>query len=133
MGGSATKKIMNEDQYPISWRRKINPLFWLGNFNDPVNGLRPDGTVKHADFHPNKPLWQRKFLWFCRNPFHNLFFFVIGLHDRVEQINPGEIWPKEGQKWNIILPFISYRGKKYIAYLGWRKGIDLGAKINKKR
>ena len=28
----------------------------------------------------------RKFLWHCRNPFHNLFFYVIGIADKEFEI-----------------------------------------------
>jgi hypothetical protein len=112
-------------KYP--WYKKINPLWWFGNANDPVNGVNPDGTPKHPNFHPTKPTWIRKVLWGIRNPLHNLFFFVIGLNDRPDIVNCGNMWPKEGQKWNIILPFICYKGKKREWYLGWRNGKTLGA------
>jgi hypothetical protein len=118
---------MNEEHYPISWRRKINPFWWIGNFNDPVNGVDPNGKPKHTDFHPKKPLWVRKFLWACRNPLHNFFFFVIGFEDRKGIVNLGNQWPGAGQKWNIILPFISYRGTKWEFYIGWREGVRVGA------
>jgi hypothetical protein len=112
---------------PYPWYKKINPLWWFGNANDPVDKINPDGTPKHENFYPKKPLWIRKILWGVRNPLHNFFFFVIGFEDRPEVVNPGKIWPKEGQKWNIVMPFISYQGKKKEFYLGWRSGIRFGA------
>lgn len=115
--------------YP--WYKKINPIWWLGNANDPVDRVNPDGTPAHPTIGPGKPLWIRKLLWFCRNPFHNLFFFVIGLEDQKEKVNPGTIWPKEGQKWNIVLPFISYMGSKREFYIGWRNGRTLGFAFRK--
>lgn len=116
-------------KYP--WYKKINPVWWFGNAEDPVNGTKADGTPKHTNFHPNKPLWIRKLLWGIRNPLNNLFFFVIGLEDQPEIVNSGKMWPKDGQKWNIILPFICYRGKKWELYLGWRNGTKLGAAFRK--
>ena len=113
--------------YPIPWYKKINPLWWFNNYNDPVDALNPDGTPKHSKFHPEKSLWKRKILWGIRNPLHNFLFFVIGLHDHQEIVNCGNMWPKEGQKWNIVLPYIGYRGKKKEFYFGWRSGIRLGA------
>ena len=106
-------------KYP--WYKKINPLWWFCNSNDSIT------SDNHPLFHPTKPLWIRKILWGIRNPLHNLFFFVIGLSDQPDVVNYSGQWPKEGQKWNIILPFISYKGKKWEYYFGWRKGICLGA------
>lgn len=111
--------------YP--WYKKINPLWWFGNANDSVDSLEKDGRPSHPNFYPNKPLWYRKLMWGIRNPLNNLFFFVIGLEDRKEIVNYGSQWPKAGQKWNINLPFFSYRGKKWEMYLGWRNGTSLGA------
>ena len=107
-------------RYP--WYKKINPLWWFGNANDPING-----PEDHPKFHPTKPTWIRKILWAIRNPLHNFFFFVIGLADQPEIVNAGSMWPKDGQRWNIVLPYICYKGKKKEFYLGWRKGINLGA------
>jgi len=106
-------------KYP--WYKKINPFWWFGNANDPIT---PD---THPKFHPTKPLWIRKILWGIRNPLHNFFFFVVGFNDQPDIVNPGSLKPKDGQKWNIVLPFIYYKGKKKIFYLGWRRGINLGA------
>jgi hypothetical protein len=112
---------------PYPWYKKINPFWWFGNYNDPVNGLDADGTPKHGSFHSSKPLWIRKILWGIRNPLSNFMKFVIGFQDRPEIVNMGKQWPADGQKWNITMPFISYRGKKYEFYLGWRKGLTVGA------
>ena len=105
------------------WYKKINPLWWFGNANDPVQD--------HLNFYPDKPLWIRKLKWGIRNPLHNFFFFVIGLEDRREIVNRTNMWPSEGQTWNVILPFISHKGKKYEWYLGWRNGLTLGAAFRK--
>lgn len=111
---------------PYPWYKKINPLWWTGNADDPING-----PEDHPKFHPTKPLWQRKFLWAVRNPLHNFFFFVIGLEDQPWVVNYDSQWPIAGQKWNINLPFISYRGKSREFYLGWRRGLRFGAAFRK--
>ncbi len=118
--------FMNEPKYPISWWKKINPLWWFGNYDDPVDKLHDDGTPRHETFYPNKPLWIRKILWGIRNPLNNFTFYVIGLEDRKDLVNIGNLDPKEGQKWNIILPFLCYKGKKKEFYIGWRDGLKFG-------
>jgi hypothetical protein len=114
------------EQKKISCRKKMNPIWWIGNENDPVDGLKEDGTEKHRDFYPKFPLWARKVMWGIRNPMHNFMFFVVGLADRPEIVNFGSVWAKEGQKLNIILPFISYRGDEWECYVGWRSGLKFG-------
>lgn len=116
----------NTPKFPIPWYKKINPIFWFGNYDDPISG-----PESHPYFHPDKALWHRRLLWAIRNPLHNLFFFVIGFEDRKDIVNFNDQWPKEGQKFNIILPFISYRGKKREWYLGWRRGLRFGAAFRK--
>ena len=111
--------------YP--WYKKINPIWWFGNANDPVDSIGDDGKPNHPTFYPTKPLWIRKLMWGIRNPLHNFFFFVIGLEDRPDIVNYNDMWPTTGQKWNINLPFVSYRGKKKEWYIGWRRGKKLGA------
>jgi hypothetical protein len=122
----------------ISLKKKLNPLWWFGNENDPVNGLREDGTLKHAEFTAwglkiteNSPNILRKVGWAIRNPLHNFMFYVVGLEDKPEIVNPGRIWPKEDEKHNVVLPFYAYKGTKYSFYLGWRNGRTLGAAFRK--
>ena len=116
-------------KYP--WYKKINPIWWFGNANDPIDGVKADGTPTHPTFHPTKSLWIRKLLWGIRNPLHNLFFFVIGLEDQKEIVSMSTLWPIAGQKWNIHLPCITYKGSKWEWYLGWRNGTRLGAAFRK--
>ncbi len=112
---------------PYPWSLKLNPLWWFGNADDPVDGLDDDGqTPRHAGFYPDKPLWFRKLMWGLRNPLHNFHSFVIGLEDRPELVNYAGQWPKPGQKWNLHLPFICYQGTSWEWYAGWRNGRNLG-------
>jgi hypothetical protein len=102
----------------ITWKQKINPVFWLGNIDEP----NPP-----ADKWVNKPQWIRRILWFIRNPFHNFTFYVIGMADRLEYREPDHVF-NPFHRWNIILPFISYHNGKYKWYLGWRERGNWGFK-----
>ncbi len=87
------------------WDSKLNPF---GNFDD---GL-PEW------YYPGKPKWYRFICWYLiRNPFHNFMAYWIGF--RWAKLDYTQIWNKK-QKWNLILPFFSYRGNKWEFYIGWR-------------
>lgn len=75
----------------------------------------------------------RDFLWFCRNPIGNFMGFVIGFGGTgyvVTGLAPvmlttlyDAVPPQYGFKWAVInhwAPFISYSGKTFLWYLGWR-------------
>jgi hypothetical protein len=95
----------------IHWYQKINPIWWFGNIDDPP------------------PIGYTDWTWFLRNPFHNLFFYAIGVADQ-----PSRTWrstygtsntfnPNGGfgmAVTNGCLPYICYRGKRIEAYIGWR-------------
>ena len=68
-------------------------------------------------FKPEKSQFVREILWYIRNPFHNFFWYIVGFKDK--NLDYTQIW-SEKQKWNLILPFFSYRGKKWEFYIGWR-------------
>ncbi len=89
----------------MNWNSKLNPL---GNYKDPYP---PDW------FKPDSPQLWREFYWFfLRNPLHNLTHCFENSPYRNYK---GEIWnPKGGL--NLVLPFISYRGKKIEWYIGFR-------------
>lgn len=102
--------------------QKLNPLFWVGNADD------------------EPPAGYTAWTWFLRNPFHNLFFYVIGVSDQKTiryGPEPGDVFAW-GWKWNvtqvegtwIYLPFIAYLNPNFRFYIGWRPGGALGVKIN---
>ena len=64
-----------------------------------------------------KPQWLRTVMWYIRNPLHNFFWHVIGFKDK--PLDYTQIWNTK-QKWNLVLPFFSYRGKRWEFYIGWR-------------
>lgn len=108
---------------------KFNPVFWFGNIDDPVpaDWYRPENRM-------------RTFLWHCRNPFHNLFFYVIGIADKEFEIAgkfPGRISnPDGGWNWTVCkykwlrLPLVSYQRGRFNFYLGWRNRGNFGMKFN---
>lgn len=119
---------------PISWTKKVNPWWWLWNDIQPF----PDtGQVKHGG-------WVGQVEWWIRNPFANFVGFVIGFNDRNFRITgtaPVE-WGslrdvgRTGFKWSYLLiggwapfPFVSYAGKHWEWYLGWRISGGFGIKL----
>ena len=108
--------------------QKLNPLFWFGNMDDPVppNRYRPSNRF-------------RKFLWSCRNPLHNFFFYVVGIADKEFEIVgrvPGRISnPDGGWNWTVCkykrlrLPLVAYKQGGFNFYLGWRNHGNLGMKL----
>ena len=86
----------------------------------------------------------RNFMWFCRNPVGNLMGFVLGFEGTGYEVKgPAPVllttWydsvpPQYGWKWSLIngwAPFVSYSGKRFLWYLGWRPASGgLGMKFN---
>lgn len=141
----------------ISWKKKINPCWWLKNDDDPVP---PD------DFHSKRPMWLRQLLWFVRNPMHNFTFYVIGIADRhklrigyhpttvfinrgwnlcIVYVNKSELKIKTQGRHEICryavkavrtgrvpLPFVSYQGNGLQFYVGWRERGNFGIKIRRR-
>ncbi|MEO6035697.1 MAG: hypothetical protein ABIQ35_10620 [Verrucomicrobiota bacterium] len=123
------KRVFNVPKSQPSTAQKFNPVFWLGNMDDPVP---PDW------YRPKNKM--RKVLWNLRNPLHNFFFYVIGIADKEFEIVgrvPGRI-SKPGGGWNwtvckykwLRLPLISYTRGSFNFYLGWRNRGNLGMKLN---
>lgn len=122
-------------------------LWWFRNGD---NWHAPDINAANDGPQPYLPSikWQplRDFLWFLRNPIGNFMGFVIGVegHDRTVYGPYGELTtlydksPHEyGYVYTVInvgylwLPFVSYSGKTFLWYLGWRPASGgFGAKFN---
>ena len=124
-----TIKIHQPKSPPIRTVQRLNPVWWLGNMDDPVppDWYRPGKTDRQ---------WQ----WQLRNPFHNFTFYVVGVSDRPATRTgrfPAEVFPCGGG-WNwavhrckfILLPFVAFEGARWRFYLGWRDTGNLGAKLN---
>lgn len=75
-------------------------------------------------------------VWWFRNPFHNLFFYVIGVADRERVFYSTREWGSEGWTFHLLnykwlwLPLISYRGVVNF-YIGWRPYGAFGTKLNR--
>lgn len=113
----------------ISWKKKVNPVWWVGNIDEPV----PPEDYKPNDAH-------RSFRYNVRNPFHNFDFYVIGVADRncvrlgrypADVFNPYDGWNWAASRYKCIwLPFISYKHNDFKFYIGWRERGNFGLKLN---
>lgn len=110
------------------FRQKLNPIWWLGNFDDPIP---PEW------YRPGKRF--RKARWHLRNPFHNFTFYVIGIADKDftrSGTHPGRVFNPEGgwtravsrHRWRR-LPFVSYIRNDFKFYAGWRERGNFGLKL----
>jgi len=129
---SSERAALVVTNYPaehFSTWQKLNPVWWLGNVNDPV---APEGYRRGKCC--------RNLTWYLRNPFHNFTFFVIGVADkpftRVGRC-PDEVFnPEGGWNWAVCrykclrLPFISYIRGGFKVYWGWRANGNFGIKLN---
>ncbi len=117
---------------PIRTAQKWNPLWSLGNADDPVP---PEW------FRPGSP--SRRMAWQMRNPLHNFTHYVIGVTDkdttRTGKFPTHVFAPEGGWNWAVTrhrccpLPFVSFEGQRSRFYLGWRESGNFGGKINFKK
>jgi hypothetical protein len=112
----------------IHWYDKWNPVWWLGNADDPV---------PPAWYEPDNP--HRKRDWFFRNPFTNFTYFVIGVADK-DTMRYGRYPKLVGNPhggWNfavtrrriVLLPFWDYKNSRMEFYFGWRERGNFGIKL----
>lgn len=112
------------------WLLRFLRPFWalFGNEDD---GFYGDDRWRAGR---EKSLWLAAQWWF-RNPFHNLFFYVIGVADRSRTFYSTREWGSPGWTFHALrcgwlwLPFISYRGV-FVFYAGWRPYGAFGLKFN---
>jgi len=89
------------------WNSKKNPF---GNYDDPIP---PDWCFqKYGKF--------AYIYWAIRNPLHNFCRYWIGTGNYPSE---WRVWHSK-RKWNLILPFFSYRGKRFEFYIGARPKDD---------
>jgi hypothetical protein len=114
--------------------RKLDPIWWFGNVDDP----EPPASFRQGD---PRPL--RLALWYVRNPFHNLFFYVIGIADQptvTSGASPRQVFAPRGCKATVTravggglpLPFVSCNGPVQF-YAGWRVDGALGFALRTNR
>lgn len=127
--------------YPIGfmWWFRNGDSWHAPEVNQANDGLQP--------YLPNiKNQFLRDFLWFCRNPIGNFMGFVIGVegqnftvHGPYGQLTT--LYDKSPHEYGwcytmihsgwLRLPFVSYSGKHFLWYLGWRPGSGgFGFKFN---
>jgi hypothetical protein len=114
---------------PIRTVQKWNPLWGFGNADDPA----PPAWFRPGSAH-------RLMLWRMRNPLHNFTFYVIGVADKATRRTgrfPAHVFaPGGGWNWAFTrhrclpLPFVSFDGKFFRSYLGWRESGNFGGKVN---
>jgi hypothetical protein len=113
---------------PIRWYDKINPVWWLGNAEEPV---------PPAWYEPGNP--HRNTEWYFRNPLSNFTYFVIGVADKrivrsgrypTEVGNPHGGWNFAVTRRRILfLPFWDYKNSRMEFYFGWRERGNFGIKL----
>ena len=123
------KVIRNKPRHRPTAAQKMNPVFWFGNLDDP----QPPEWYARDDAARGRK-------WHRRNGLHNFTFYVIGIADReFEQTGrfPGTVFhPHGGWNWTVCryrwlrLPFISYKGRHVVFYVGWRERGNFGVKLN---
>jgi hypothetical protein len=129
---------------PVSWRKKLNPLWWFANdFEEQL----PDW------YRPEWPRWRRQFYWqFLRNPLQNFRAVVLGVCDRnytvtgrapVMAVQRNDLpedqsLPREtGWQWCVLYggdlrapaAFVSYSGVRLVWYVGWQPSGFAGFKL----
>lgn len=119
----------------ISFWKKFNPLWWIGNEDD---GWYGDDKWRNG----RKKTLLLALIWFFRNPFHNFTFYVIGVSDKPRSFRYTKEWGKSdgfsffhvtadaGALKGVPLPMVAYVGKKRGWYVGWRPYGSFGISLN---
>jgi len=105
-------------------------------------GNELDGVIGDAKWNPERKdtLWIR-IKWWCRNPFHNLTWHVIGfahLPSIRYDVNNEDV-PGMNKAWSIKkddpsqkkYPYWLYIGKGWEGYFGWRGRGNFGIKLRR--
>jgi hypothetical protein len=119
-----------DDLPPMGTFNKLDPKWWFGNADDP----EPPDDYRPGDAH-------RTLKWYVRNPFHNAFYYVIGVRDRERTVTgryPSDTFAPHGG-WNVAvtryktlyLPLVSYTRSRFQFYLGWRASGGFGIKFRR--
>jgi len=120
------------NQPRIHFYNKLNPVWWLGNVDDPT----PPAWYRPDDKH-------RTTKWRWRNPLHNFDHYVIGVADKKfirsghypeRNSNPKGGWDFEvARRKLVLLPFLSWQRGGFNFYFGWREAGSFGIKLNYSR
>ena len=127
---------------PVTTLNKFNPIWWMGNKDDPIT------QEKYDHLWPDDALWIRKLKWFRRNPLANFRRYVIGFWDKQHiwtrqrwrrtdsglPINKYEdMWPLPGEKFGICMTFISFYLWGFEGYVGHKPSGEWGGPCVRKR
>ncbi len=110
---------------PVTLWNKLNPIWCMGNKDDPIT------QEKYNDRWPDDALWIRKLKWFRRNSFCNFRRYVIGFWDKRnmwarQRPSGDDMWPLDGERFAICLPFISFHICGFEGYMGWKPNGEWG-------
>lgn len=116
-----------------NWLQRLNPI-WA------IFGNEDDGPYGDDKWRAGRAkTWKLAVIWWFRNPFHNLFFYVIGIADHPRTFYSTKLWGEQ-PGWSfhytptptlrIPLPFVSHKGKVNF-YAGWRPYGAFGFKLNR--
>jgi len=130
-------------------------MSWLAwaLFGNDLDGVDANGP-QSIGWRPDLPVggWKRRVLWWLRNPFHNLFWHVLGLVDPKTQAlkadwyrvcltggDPRTNWSAHpgwhvcylttNQAFTIPRPFVSYWSLRFEFYVGFRERGNFGAAL----
>ncbi|MEM4620950.1 MAG: hypothetical protein QW607_12160 [Desulfurococcaceae archaeon] len=95
------------------WNSKSNPF---GNYDDPI----PDWVYEKFGKSLKGRVLAFLYWYFWRNPLHNFTHYWIGTKNYP---SAWKVW-HHVRRWNLILPFFSYRGRRIEFYIGWRPKED---------
>ncbi len=131
----------------------MNWLIWALFGND-LDGVDAD-SEQAKSWKPHLTGWRRRVAWWCRNPFHNLLWHVLGVVDReTQQLSEGWVrvsptskdaadnWRPAVGGWHVRwivkwvpLPFVSYWhiARRFEFYIGWRERGNLGASFRRRK
>lgn len=93
---------------------KLNPF---GNYDEPIP---PEWVFEKFGKGTKGKILAFLYWYFVRNPLHNFDRYWIGTGSYP---SAWKVWHPV-RKWNLILPFFSYKGKKVEFYIGWRPKAD---------
>jgi len=100
----------------MNWKERLYKIFKskknpFGNYDDPIPSekyLKKYGWLAYP-YH-----------YFIRNPLHNFCYYWIGTGNYPSE---WKVWHSK-RKWNLILPFFSFRFRCLELYFGWRPKDD---------
>jgi len=98
------------------WYHKINPLWWFGNYDQPMPQSWDYAAHPHWQHWPKWCVW---LMWRLRNPLHNFTTYVIGF--KANRYALRERRRFRCGRFQFFLPFVQYGGRYIYWHIGWTK------------